>query len=187
MSKNEFDIRVATREDIPALSELIEQSVRVLQAPDYTTAQMDGALGTLLGVDSQLIADGTYFVVESPAGENKIVIVACGGWSKRRTLFGADRSPDREDDLLDPAKEAAKIRAFFVRPGWERRGIGTLLLSICENAARDAGFSRFELGSTLTGVALYRARGYEEIERIDAPLPNGEKLGIVKMRKNVGG
>ncbi|HET9402000.1 MAG TPA: GNAT family N-acetyltransferase [Candidatus Acidoferrales bacterium] len=184
MGKNEFDVRVATAADIPALGELIEQSVRVLQAADYTQAQMDGALGTLLGVDSQLIADGTYFVVEASADDGVAQIVACGGWSKRRTLFGADRRADREDDLLDPAKEAAKIRAFFVRPGWERRGIGTLLLSMCENAAADAGFSRFELGSTLTGVALYRERGYEELERIHAPLPNCETLEIVKMRKS---
>lgn len=184
MSKNEFDVRLATAADIPSLGELIEQSVRVLQAADYTPAQMDGALGTLLGVDSQLIADGTYFVIEAAGNDGKNQIVACGGWSQRRTLFGADQRPDREDELLDPMTEAAKIRAFFVRPGWERRGIGTLLLSVCENAAMDAGFTRFELGSTLTGVALYEARGYEAIERIDAPLANGEKLGIVKMRKS---
>jgi GNAT superfamily N-acetyltransferase len=155
---------------------------------------MDGALGTLLGVDSQLISDGTYFVVEDArapearagteeARGSAAKIVACGGWSKRKTLFGADRRPDREDALLDPKVDAAKIRAFFVRPGWERRGIGTLLLNVCEGAAREAGFTRFELGSTLTGVALYRARGYEELERINVPLVNGETLGVVRMRK----
>lgn len=166
------------------LNELIELSVRVLQANDYTPAQMDGALGTLLGVDSQLIADGTYFVVDAPLPAGGTKIVACGGWSRRKTLFGADRRPDREDELLDPLMDTAKIRAFFVHPEWARRGIGSLLLSVCENAAIDEGFSRFELGSTLTGVALYRARGYAAVERIDVPLANGEKLGIVKMRKS---
>lgn len=194
MNANEFRVRLATAADVPELHALIESSVRVLQASDYSKAQMDGALGTVLGVDSQLIADGTYFVVENPSAREAGAeaeetrgsasrIVACGGWSKRRTLFGADRRPDREDALLDPARDAAKIRAFFVRPGWERRGIGTLLLNVCEGAAREAGFTRFELGSTLTGVALYRARGYEELERIEVPLANGETLGVVRMRK----
>jgi GNAT superfamily N-acetyltransferase len=188
MSGHEFRVRLATAADVPALHELIEVSVRVLQAGDYTKAQMDGALGTVLGVDSQLISDATYFVVEdagaSEAGADAVKIIACGGWSKRKTLFGADRRPDREDALLDPAVDAAKIRAFFVRPGWERRGIGTLLLNVCEGAAREAGFTRYELGSTLTGVALYKVRGYEELERIDVPLANGETLGVVRMRKN---
>ena len=186
MSAKEFRVRLATARDVEQLEVLIEMSVRFLQRGDYTKAQMDGALGTLLGVDSQLIADGTYFIVEPvpDAGTWTDAIVACGGWSKRKTLFGADRRPDREDAMLDPATDAAKIRAFFVRPGWERRGIGTLLLNVCETAARDAGFSRYELGSTLTGVPLYRARGYEELERMDVPLANGEKLGIVKMRKS---
>jgi GNAT superfamily N-acetyltransferase len=187
MSADKFRVRPAAAADVPELHALIELSVRVLQAGDYSKAQMDGALGTLLGVDSQLIADGTYFVVEnagaSEARANATKIVACGGWSKRKTLFGADRRPDREDALLDPARDAAKIRAFFVRPGWERRGIGTLLLNVCEGAAREAGFTRYELGSTLTGVALYRARRYEELERIDVPLANGETLGVVRMRK----
>ena len=183
MNLDDFQLRAATAEDIPALRDLIDLSVRVLQANDYTTAQMEGALGTLLGVDSRLIADGTYFVVEAPTREGAQRIVACGGWSKRKTLFGADRRADREDALLDPAVDAAKIRAFFVHPQWARRGIGSFLLSVCENEAKEEGFQRFELGSTLTGVALYEARGYKSIERIDYPLANGETLGIVKMEK----
>ena len=194
MNANEFRVRLTTAADVPELHALIESSVRVLQAADYTQTQMDAALGTVLGVDSQLIADGTYFVVEDASAReagpkmeeargSASNIVACGGWSKRKTLFGADRRPDREDALLDPKVDAAKIRAFFVRPGWERRGIGTLLLNLCESAAREAGFTRYELGSTLTGVALYRARGYEELERIEVPLANGETLGVVRMRK----
>ena len=133
---------------------MIERSVRELQRQDYTELQIEGALETIFGVDTTLIDDGTYLVVESDSE-----IVACGGWSKRRTLFGGDRWTRREDDLLDPAVDAAKIRAFFVHPAWARRGVGTLLLESCENAARAAGFRRFEMGATLTGVHLYQRRG----------------------------
>ena len=128
--------------------------MRELQRQDYTELQIEGALETIFGVDTTLIDDGTYLVVESDSE-----IVACGGWSKRRTLFGGDRWTRREDDLLDPAVDAAKIRAFFVHPAWARRGVGTLLLESCENAARAAGFRRFEMGATLTGVHLYQRRG----------------------------
>jgi GNAT superfamily N-acetyltransferase len=137
----------------------------------------DRLLGTVFGVDSQLIADGTYFVVEAGS------IVACGGWSKRKTLFGSDRVPGREDDLLDPRLDAAKIRAFFVHPNWARRGIGTRLLEACETAATEAGFRRFELGATLTGEPLYAARGYVPQERVEVPLANGASLPIIRMSK----
>jgi GNAT superfamily N-acetyltransferase len=171
--------RPATEDDIPALHALIALSVRELQAGDYSREQMDGALGTYLGVDTQLIADGTYFAVEAKAG----TIVACGGWSRRRTLFGADRRPDRDASLLDPQIDAAKIRAFFVHPGWARRGIGSRILALCEDAARCEGFTRFEMGATLTGVPLYRRWGYRELERFEAPLANGLTLPIVRMAK----
>jgi GNAT superfamily N-acetyltransferase len=187
----EFSIRPATEMDIPALDALIEASVRELQAGDYTPAQIDGALGTVLGVDSQLIRDGTYFIAEtinitiSPqaAVAAEIALAGCGGWSKRKTLFGADRGPGREPELLDPAKDAAKVRAIFVHPRFSRRGLGTLILAHVEGAARAAGFNRFEMGSTLTGVALYRLKGYVEVERIQVPLKNGEALPVVKMVK----
>jgi len=171
-------IRPAQPEDLPQLHALIEASVRGLQVNDYTPAQIEGALGTVLGLDTQLVADGTYFVVEAEGR-----IAACGGWSKRRTLFGSDHGPGREPTLLDPAQDAAKIRAFFVHPAFARRGIGTLLLKTCEQAARDAGFSRFEMGATLTGVPLYQAHGYREVERVEVPLKNGESLDVVKMVK----
>jgi GNAT superfamily N-acetyltransferase len=171
-------IRLATPEDLPALHALIETSVRVLQAGDYTPEQIEGALGTVLGLDTQLIADGTYFVVEVEGR-----IAACGGWSKRRTLFGSDHGPGREATLLDPQTDAAKIRAFFVHPDFSRQGIGTRLLEASEQAARDAGFSRFEMGATLTGIPLYRARGYQEVELVAVPLKNGETLGVMKMIK----
>ena len=175
-----FQIRLATAPDIPALHALIEASVRGLQTGDYTPAQIEGALGTVLGLDTQLIADGTYFIAES-SDEKRLA--GCGGWSKRKTLFGADRGPGREPDLLDPAVDAAKVRAIFVHPHFARRGLGSLILATVEDAARAAGFSRFEMGSTLTGVPLYRLKGYVEVERIAVPLANGEALPVVKMVK----
>jgi GNAT superfamily N-acetyltransferase len=171
-------LRQAVPADVPALRVLIDASVRKLQAGDYTSAQIEGALQSVYGVDSQLIADGTYFVVEAES-----VIVGCGGWSKHKTLFGGDHWAAREDSLLDPHRDAAKIRAFFVHPDWVRRGIGSMILDACETAAAAAGFTRFEMGATLTGVALYRARGYVALENIAAPLKNGETLAVVRMEK----
>ncbi len=181
-----FSIRRATSADIPALRELIEASVRGLQAEDYSPSQIEGALASVYGVDSQLIADGTYFAVETklpPGGPT--TIVACGGWSKRKTLYGGDVWKEREDSMLDPQKDAAKIRAFFVHPQWVRRGIGTLLLEACEQAGIAAGFRRFEMGATLSGVPLYRARGYVSLENLGVPLANGDSLPIVRMEKVV--
>jgi GNAT superfamily N-acetyltransferase len=174
-------LRQAGPTDIPTLRALIDASVRGLQAADYTPAQIEGALETVYGVDSQLITDGTYFVVEDAA-----VIVGCGGWSKHKTLFGGDHWTAREDSLLDPRHDAAKIRAFFVHPDWVRRGIGSMILEACEKAATAVGFSRLEMGATLTGVPLYRAKGYVALESLDVPLQNGESIKVVRMEKQVG-
>ena len=182
-----FKLRLATPADAPALDALIEASVRGLEAGDYSPAQIDGALGTVLGLDSRLIADQTYFVAEvlGPAGEEYGgPIAGCGGWSKRKTLFGADRLPGREPDLLDPATDAARIRAIFVDPNFARQGLGSLILAGVEAAARAAGFKRYEMGSTLTGIPLYRLKGYREVERIAVPVPNGEAFPVVKMVKD---
>jgi GNAT superfamily N-acetyltransferase len=176
----DLTLRQAVAADIPALRVLIDASVRGLQAADYTPAQIEGALQSVYGVDSQLIADGTYFVVEAEGA-----IVGCGGWSKRKTLFGGDSWTGREDALLNPQQDAAKIRAFFVHPRWVRRGIGSMILEACEKAAAVAGFTRFEMGATLTGVPLYRARGYVALENIEAPLANGESLAVVRMEKRI--
>ena len=181
-SASAFQLRLATEDDIPALQALIEVSVRVLQAGDYTKAQMDGALGTVLGIDTQLIHDRTYFVAETTTGSRRMA--GCGGWSHRKTLLGADRAAGREPERLDPATDAAKIRAIFVHPEFARQGLGSLILKTVEDAARAAGFRRFEMGSTLTGVPLYRLRGYMEVERISVPLANGEVVPVVKMVKN---
>jgi GNAT superfamily N-acetyltransferase len=179
-----FTLRLATEADIPALHTLIEASVRGLQAGDYSPAQIEGALGTVLGLDTQLIADRTYFLAESLDQNSKAQRAAgCGGWSKRKTLFGADRGPGRAPEFLDPATDAAKVRAIFVHPDFARRGLGSLILATVENAAREAGFRRFEMGSTLTGVPLYRLKGYVEVERIAVPLWNGESLPVLKMVK----
>ena len=180
-----FSLRLATSADIPALHSLIEASVRGLQKNDYTLEQIDGALGTVLGLDTQLVADKTYFVAEAKAACARI-IVGCGGWSNRKTLFGSDHAPVREPEFLNPATDAAKIRAFFIHPDWARRGLGSKILEACESAARVAGFSRFEMGATLTGVPLYLQRGYHVLERIEVPLRNGAALPIVRMAKSDG-
>lgn len=179
----EFVLRLAIDEDIPALHLLIETSVRRLQAGDYTPAQIEGALGTVLGVDTQLIRDRTYFIAEFQDQDGTKLLVGCGGWSKRRTLFGADRGPGREPELLDPKTDAAKVRAIFVHPDFARRGLGSLILAHVEAQAAAAGFRSYEMGSTLTGVPLYRLKGYVELERIAVPLWNGETLPVVKMVK----
>jgi GNAT superfamily N-acetyltransferase len=183
--KPDFHIRPARLADLPILRTLIDSSVRRLQAQDYTPAQLEGALATVFGVDTQLIADGTYLVVEYCPAESQAqpVIIACGGWSKRKTLYGADQWTDRHDDLLDPRRDAAKIRAFFIHPDWARRGVGTLLLDACECAAKAAGFNRFEMGATLTGAKLFGARGYLAVKNLQVPLQNGESLPIIHMEK----
>jgi GNAT superfamily N-acetyltransferase len=173
-------LRQAIAADLPLLQDLIKTSVQDLQARDYTPSQIQAALATVYGVDTQLVADGTYFVVEADSG-----IVACGGWSQRKTLYGADHCAGREDSLLDPRQDAAKIRAFFVHPAWTRRGIGSMILEVCETAATAAGFKRFEMGATLTGVPLYKARGYVALENLAVPLPGHESLSIVRMEKRL--
>lgn len=179
-------IRKATAEDIPVLRVLIDASVRGLQTEDYTPAQIEAALKTVYGVDSQLIADGTYFVAETEPSENAAPeIVGCGGWSKRKTLFGGDHWSGRHDALLDPKRDGAKIRAFFVHPAWARRGIGGMILEACENAAKSAGFTQFEMGATLSGVPFYKVKGYEALENLNVPLGNGESMIVVRMAKRV--
>ena len=179
----DFSLRKAVPADVPILRALIDASVRGLQAGDYSPSQIESALASVYGVDSQLISDGTYFVVEAKSAAS--AIVACGGWSKRKTLYGGDVWKAREDSLLDPQTDAAKIRAFFVHPDWVRRGIGTMLLDACERAAMAEGFRRFEMGATLSGVPLYSARGYISLESLGVPLANGESLPIVRMEKRL--
>jgi len=182
-------VRKAVAEDIPALRALIDASVRGLQAEDYTPEQIEGALKTIFGVDSQLIADGTYFIAEAKSETKsegtELVAVGCGGWSKRKTLFGGDQWAARQDSLLDPRVDAAKIRSLFMHPEWPRRGIGSAILETCEAAAKSAGFSRAEMGATLTGVKLFQVRGYMPLESIEISLQNGASLPVMRMAKQL--
>lgn len=172
--------RLATLDDVPALEALIALSVRTLQAPYYSAAQMAAAMGPVFGVDCQLISDGTYFVVED-AG----VVIGCGGWSRRKSLFGADTARTTEDAMLDPATDPARIRAFFIHPDWARRGIGKAILSACESAIISAGFPQAELVATLAGEPLYLVCGYHEAERYEIPLSGGLTLPVVRMTKRL--
>ena len=174
-------LRRARLEDGGAISALIDASVRVLQAGDYTPAQRELALGQVFGLDRQLIRDGSYFVVEEGGA-----LVACGGWSWRRTLFGADGLHSRDDAPLQPGVEAAKIRAFFVAPAWARRGLASRLLAVCEAEAAARGFTTLELGATLTGEPFYARNGYQVLERLEAPLTDAIGLPIVRMGKTLG-
>ena len=175
-----FTIRPATLDDVRTLESVIAESSRGLSRDDYTPEQIEAALGTAWGVDTELITDGTYFVVEAE-GQT----VACGGWSRRQTLFGSDARQGRQSELLDPAQDAARIRAFFVRPQWARKGIGRLLLHHCEAAASAAGFHRTELMATLPGRRLYAACGYLVGEPIQYRLPSGITIEFVPMRKDL--
>jgi GNAT superfamily N-acetyltransferase len=171
-------IRAATFDDRDALRRLIEISARELSKADYRPEQIEGALQGAYGVDSQLIRDGTYFVVED-AQE----IVGCGGWSYRRKMFGSDSRAEQDPGELDPRTEAARIRAFFVHPAHARRGVGTLLLERCESEARARGFLRAELMATLPGIRLYAARGYSGLERVSYDVAPGVMIEFVPMGK----
>jgi len=170
--------RLATFDDIPRLNELIALSARGLSTGYYTPNQIESIIKYVFGVDTQLVIDGTYYLAQIAD-----TIVGCGGWSKRNTLYGGDQHKEIEDPLLDPEKDAARIRAFFVHPDYARQGVGRHIINVCETAARANGFTSFELGATLPGVPFYITMGYEAVERIDAVLPDGELNGIVKMRK----
>ena len=175
-------VRLATPADVPALRALVEASVRGLSVGHYTPAQIESALRHALGVDTQLIADGTYWVVEAPDGG----LAAAGGWSARRMLYGSDALRAGGDDApLDPAREPARIRAFVVHPAWARQGLGRLLFTRCMEEARAAGFRELELGATLPGVPLYLALGFTARERIQIPIPDGPALDGVRMTRPV--
>ncbi len=173
-------MRLATPDDLPALRELIPASVRALSPGYYTPAQIESSIRHVFGPDTQLVADGTYFVVVEEGR-----IVGCGGWSRRRTLYGGDRMKAEEDPLVDPAVEPARVRAFFVHPEWARRGVGTRILNACIGAARKAGFRRLELVATLPGEPLYRSFGFVAEERFDAPMADGTTLPVVRMTRAV--
>lgn len=174
-------IRRARLEDGRALRDLIAASARGLSREEYDEAQVESALATgVFGVDTELIADGTYFVAEAEEE-----IVGCGGWSRRRTLFGGDRFAARESEALDPAREAAKVRAFFVDPAWARRGIGRRILARCEAEARAGGFRALEMMATLPGLGFYQASGYAIDERVEYEMDDGVRIELARMSKSL--
>ena len=180
MSALDVILRRADLSDRPAIARLIELSARGLSREEYSEEQIERALASVFGVDSDLIHDGTYFIAEASG-----VLVGCGGWSKRRTLFGGDQYAGRESAELDPGREAARIRAFFVHPEWARKGIGRAILERCEAEARASGFRALELMATLPGLKLYRAHGYIGNERVAYDLGGGVSIDFVPMRKEL--
>jgi len=172
--------RLARDADIPALKALMAASINQLQDEFLTPGQV-AASRAIMGLDTQLIADGTYFVVESPDG----ALAGCGGWSRRNTLYGGDHSPGRDAALLDPAKDAARVRAMYTHPDFARRGVGRLILSLCEAAAAAEGFTRLEMAATLSGEPLDRACGYVAIEPFTDDR-GGEPVPLIRMGKTIG-
>jgi GNAT superfamily N-acetyltransferase len=175
---SELQHRLATRMDVPALKALMEAAIEELQKPYLSPAQI-AASKTLMGLDTQLIEDGTYFVIEQDR-----TVAGCGGWSRRATMYGGDGSPGRNAALLDPRTDAARIRAMYTHPHYVRRGVGRLILELCENAARAEGFTKAELGATMAGEPLYRACGYQPVKRFTDDR-GGAPVPILLMRKTL--
>jgi GNAT superfamily N-acetyltransferase len=175
------ELRLARREDVPGLARLIERSARELSAGWYSPVQIESAVRHVFGVDSSLIDDGTYFVVTEDEA-----IVGCGGWSRRRALYGGDQRRVGGSEALDPVIDAARIRAFFVDPAHARSGIGRMLLAACDRAARAAGFARWTLMATLPGVPLYEAAGFRTVGRVTDVLPDGTAIDFVQMERAIG-
>ena len=176
-----FALRPALFADVAELEALIAVSARTLLVPWYSQAQIDAAVGSVFAVDTQLIDDGTYFIAAHGAS-----LVGCGGWSRRKTLFGAGSGHTSEaDSTLDPAHDPARIRAFFVDSAHARRGIGAALMRHCEQAAADAGFKTMELVATLAGQPLYAASGFAAIEHFEIPLGGALSMPVVRMSKRI--
>jgi len=170
--------RIARREDVASLTELMTSAIRHLQRGFLSPEQIEASF-EVMGLDTQLIGDGTYFVVEED-GE----IAGCGGWSRRATLFGGDHSAGRNAALLDPARDAARVRAMYTHPHFARRGVGRRILELCERAAAAEGFRRVELAATLAGLPLYRACGYRELEGFEAVTRAGIRIHLMRMGKD---
>jgi GNAT superfamily N-acetyltransferase len=179
--KMALELRAAHRGDVAGIERLMAMSARALLVPWYSSAQIDAALGSVFAVDDQLLEDGTYFVAM-----DGLTVVGCGGWSRRRTLFGAARSARPDDDsALDPARDPARIRAFFVHPAFARRGIGASLMRHSERGAAEAGFRTMELVATLGGRPLYARSGFAEVEHLEIPLSGSLTMAVVRMRKRI--
>lgn len=171
--------RLARMDDVPTLKPLMNAAIGELLKPFLTPKQVAASF-SVMGLDTQLIADGTYFVIESGGA-----IAGCGGWSRRATLFGGDHTAGRDAALLDPARDAARVRAMYTHPDFTRRGIGRLVLDLCERAAAAEGFTRVELAATMAGEPLYRACGYTDIEAFESDTPSGVRVPLIRMGKRI--
>lgn len=180
MNTSDLTIRLATPDDLASLSALMKLSINQLQTAFLSPEQVE-ASHEVMGLDTQLILDGTYFLVESDGR-----IAGCGGWSRRATLFGGDQTPGRNAALLNPATDAARIRAMYTHPDFARRGVGSLVIRTCEAAAAAEGFSRTEMAATLSGEPLYRAMGYDVLEPFEAETSKGVKVPLKRMGKSLG-
>jgi len=176
----EISIRLARMEDVSTLKQLIPESARGLSKGFYTEQQVKSAITYIFGVDTQLVKDETYYVAEAEG-----TIVRCGGWSKRKTMFGGDQMKAEADPLLDPQTEAGRIRAFFIHPQWARKGIGRRIIQACEDAAKTDGFTRMELVATMPGEPLYAAMGYEVTKRFDQTVADGTLIPLAHMKKSL--
>lgn len=176
----DYVVRKATLDERDAISHLIAESARHLSRDHYAHAQIEAAVASVFGVDSSLIEDGTYFVVE----QNRMLI-GCGGWSRRKTLYGGDQFSSRDTAYVDPEREPARIRAFFVHPEHARKGVARAILSVCEREAKEHGFRALELLSTLPGVKFYESCGYSSNGDFDLELDDGVKIPFVPMRKQL--
>jgi len=172
--------RLATLEDVPQLKPLMDAAIGELLKPFLPPEQVAASFA-VMGLDTQLIHDGTYFAIACDGR-----VAGCGGWSRRATLFGGDHSAGRDAALLDPAQDAARVRAMYTHPDFTRRGVGRLVLALCEAAAAREGFKRVELAATMAGVPLYRACGYTDIETFESDTPSGVKVPLIRMGKRIG-
>ncbi|CAN7632472.1 GNAT family N-acetyltransferase [Phenylobacterium sp. LjRoot225] len=177
----EIRLRLAEAEDIPVLAPLMREAIEALLSP-VLPPHLVAASFEIMGLDRQLIADCTYYAVES-GGQ----IVGCGGWSRRATLFGGDHTHGRDPAMLEPGRDPARVRAMYTRPDWTRRGVGRRVLDHCEAAAAAEGFTACELAATLAGEPLYRACGYQTVERFEAPTSSGDSVPLIRMRKPLAG
>ena len=175
----EFTHRIATYEDIPTIEVLMELSINQLLGPLLSAEQLEASFDSM-GLDDQLIKDGTYFMIFCDE-----VFVGCGGWSNRETLFGGNHTPNRDDNFLDPLKDSARIRAMYTHPDWARQGIGKLIISLGENAAKKFGFKKCELMATQSGKLLYETQGYEPVENIFYKTHSDKTVPMVRMEKNI--
>jgi len=173
--------RLARTADVPAIINLMQIAIAENMKPFLSAAEIE-AVQESMGIDQSLLEDQTYFLVEADQ-DGESILVGCGGWGKRKTLYGGDSTAGRDDSVSDPTVDAARIRAMYTHPGWIRRGIGTLLLELGEHAARAAGFATIELGSTVPGEPFYIARGYTEVSREMHVAANGAESVVIKMTK----